>query len=169
MILLSVLFIRLWLQKPQQLPKSVGAFQNLPMVMPSDDLVSSAKRKARRISPSKGRLKSQFFQFYLKPGLLIFIFLSGITNIAKREKNKAAKHIDALMKVCYLDFLLHILYKRKYVSNSLINLNFVINTGNSSTFENVSWKIPQEVYIAPLRTFSHRIDVWRWALWRGKI
>lgn len=32
----------------------VGAFQNLPMVMPSDDILSSAKRKARRVAPSKG-------------------------------------------------------------------------------------------------------------------
>ncbi|KAI3719364.1 hypothetical protein L6452_20261 [Arctium lappa] len=54
---------------------TVGAFQKLPMVMPSVDILSSALRKARRISPTK-----------------------GIANAAKREKNKGAKQLDALMK-----------------------------------------------------------------------
>ncbi|XP_020277050.1 nucleolar GTP-binding protein 1 [Asparagus officinalis] len=60
----------------KSLPKrETGAFQKLPMVMPSIDILSSAKRKARNVTPTK-----------------------GIANIAKRERNKAAKHLDALMK-----------------------------------------------------------------------
>ncbi|KAJ0430237.1 putative nucleolar GTP-binding protein [Helianthus annuus] len=54
---------------------TVGAFQKLPMVMPSVDIYYSALRKARRVSPTK-----------------------GIANAAKREKNKGAKQLDALMK-----------------------------------------------------------------------
>ncbi|KAF7838938.1 nucleolar GTP-binding protein 1 [Senna tora] len=45
------------------------------MVMPSIDILGSALRKARRTTPTK-----------------------GIANIAKREKNKGAKQLDALMK-----------------------------------------------------------------------
>ncbi|XP_075476303.1 uncharacterized protein LOC142517759 [Primulina tabacum] len=55
--------------------ETVGAFQKLPMVMPSVDILYSALRKAKRISPTK-----------------------GIANIAKREKNRGAKQLDALMK-----------------------------------------------------------------------
>ncbi|KAK9094495.1 hypothetical protein Scep_025964 [Stephania cephalantha] len=55
--------------------ETVGAFQKLPMVMPSIDIISSAMRKAKRVGPTK-----------------------GIANIAKREKNKGAKQLDALMK-----------------------------------------------------------------------
>ncbi|XP_076889936.1 uncharacterized protein LOC143540855 [Bidens hawaiensis] len=54
---------------------TVGAFQKLPMVMPSVDILYSALRKARRVTPTK-----------------------GIANAAKREKNKGAKQLDALMK-----------------------------------------------------------------------
>ncbi|XP_030548772.1 nucleolar GTP-binding protein 1 [Rhodamnia argentea] len=55
--------------------ENVGAFQKLPMVMPSVDILYSALRKAKRTSPTK-----------------------GIANIAKRERNKGAKQLDALMK-----------------------------------------------------------------------
>ncbi|KAL4568280.1 hypothetical protein LXL04_023889 [Taraxacum kok-saghyz] len=54
---------------------TVGAFQKLPMVMPSVDILYSSLRKVKRISPTK-----------------------GIANAAKREKNKGAKQLDALMK-----------------------------------------------------------------------
>ncbi|XP_076913516.1 nucleolar GTP-binding protein 1-like [Bidens hawaiensis] len=54
---------------------TVGAFQKLPMVMPSVDILYSALRKARRVTTTK-----------------------GIANAAKREKNKGAKQLDALMK-----------------------------------------------------------------------
>ncbi|KAL5220428.1 hypothetical protein ABZP36_025141 [Zizania latifolia] len=53
----------------------VGAFQRIPMVMPPIDILMSAQRKARNVPPTK-----------------------GITNIAKRERNKGAKQLDALMK-----------------------------------------------------------------------
>lgn len=33
---------------------TVGAFQKLPMVMPSVDILHSALRKARRVTPTKG-------------------------------------------------------------------------------------------------------------------
>ncbi|KAL1568091.1 nucleolar GTP-binding protein 1 isoform X1 [Salvia divinorum] len=55
--------------------EAVGAFQKLPMVMPSIDILYSALKKAKRVSPTK-----------------------GIANIAKRERNKGAKQLDALMK-----------------------------------------------------------------------
>ncbi|OMO83055.1 hypothetical protein CCACVL1_11579 [Corchorus capsularis] len=53
----------------------IGAFQKLPMVMPSVDIFQSALRKAKRVLPTK-----------------------GIANIAKRERNRGAKQLDALMK-----------------------------------------------------------------------
>jgi nucleolar GTP-binding protein len=34
--------------------ESVGAFQKLPMVMPSVDILYSALRKAKRVPPTKG-------------------------------------------------------------------------------------------------------------------
>ncbi|XP_011085256.1 nucleolar GTP-binding protein 1 isoform X2 [Sesamum indicum] len=55
--------------------EAVGAFQKLPMVMPSVDILYSALRKAKRVSPTK-----------------------GIANVAKRERNRGAKQLDALMK-----------------------------------------------------------------------
>ncbi|KAJ4958064.1 hypothetical protein NE237_025175 [Protea cynaroides] len=55
--------------------ETVGAFQKLPMVMPSIDILYSALRKAKRITPTK-----------------------GIANVAKRERNRGAKQLDALMK-----------------------------------------------------------------------
>ncbi|KAD7117218.1 hypothetical protein E3N88_04486 [Mikania micrantha] len=66
----------------------VGAFQKLPMVMPSIDIYYSALRKARRVSPTK-----------------------GIANAAKREKNKGAKQLDALMKELTLPLKI---YKEKF-------------------------------------------------------
>lgn len=55
--------------------ENVGAFQKLPVVMPYVDILYSALRKAKRVSPTK-----------------------GIANAAKRERNKGAKQLDALMK-----------------------------------------------------------------------
>ncbi|KDP28914.1 hypothetical protein JCGZ_14685 [Jatropha curcas] len=84
--------------------ETVGAFQKLPMVMPSVDIFYSALRKAKRVPPTK-----------------------GIANIAKRERNKGAKQLDALMKQLavplreYLDNF----PKRKYLhpyERSLIEL-----------------------------------------------
>ncbi|WJX75980.1 hypothetical protein P8452_59454 [Trifolium repens] len=63
------------MEKPSRTIESIGAFQKLPVVMPSIDILGSALRKARRVSATK-----------------------GIVNIAKREKNKGAKQLDALMK-----------------------------------------------------------------------
>ncbi|WRX16176.1 Nucleolar GTP-binding protein 1 [Theobroma cacao] len=68
---------------PQNKPKdkrspqveTIGAFQKLPMVMPSVDIFHSAMRKAKRVLPTK-----------------------GIANIARRERNRGAKQLDALMK-----------------------------------------------------------------------
>ncbi|GLJ07098.1 hypothetical protein SUGI_0058190 [Cryptomeria japonica] len=55
--------------------QNVGAFQSLPMVMPSKDILCSAMRKAKMVGPTK-----------------------GIINLAKRERNRGAKQLDALMK-----------------------------------------------------------------------
>nr|CAD1820782.1 unnamed protein product [Ananas comosus var. bracteatus] len=63
------------LEKASKKHETVGAFQKLPMVMPAIDILSSAQRKARNVPPTK-----------------------GIANIAKREKNRGAKQLDALMK-----------------------------------------------------------------------
>ncbi|XP_024192190.1 nucleolar GTP-binding protein 1 isoform X2 [Rosa chinensis] len=52
-------------KSPEKL-EGVGAFQKLPMVMPSVDILYSALRKAKKIAPTK-----------------------GIANIAKRERNRA--------------------------------------------------------------------------------
>ncbi|KAK8939148.1 putative tRNA modification GTPase mnmE [Platanthera zijinensis] len=62
-------------EKSLKIVETVGAFQKLPMVMPSADILSSALRKARNVTATK-----------------------GIANIAKRERNKGAKQLDALMK-----------------------------------------------------------------------
>ncbi|XP_021897965.1 nucleolar GTP-binding protein 1 [Carica papaya] len=84
--------------------ENIGAFQKLPMVMPSVDIYYSARRKVKRVQPTK-----------------------GIANIAKRERNKGAKQLDALMKELavplrgYLDNF----PKRKYLhpyERSLIEL-----------------------------------------------
>ncbi|KAL5566122.1 hypothetical protein UlMin_029286 [Ulmus minor] len=61
--------------KSSQPLENIGAFQKLPMVMPAFDILYSALRKAKRVSPTK-----------------------GIANIAKRERNRGAKQLDALMK-----------------------------------------------------------------------
>ncbi|KAE9459958.1 hypothetical protein C3L33_08157, partial [Rhododendron williamsianum] len=55
--------------------ETVGAFQKLPVVMPSVDILYSSLRKARKVSATK-----------------------GIPNAAKRERNKGAKQLDTLMK-----------------------------------------------------------------------
>ncbi|ERN01034.1 hypothetical protein AMTR_s00002p00146270 [Amborella trichopoda] len=61
--------------KPPQKLEKTGAFQKLPMVLPSNDLLLSALKKAKRVSPTK-----------------------GIANIAKRERNRGARQLDQLMK-----------------------------------------------------------------------
>lgn len=43
--------------------EAVGAFQKLPMVMPSIDILYSALKKARRVSPTKGN-SIKVFLFY---------------------------------------------------------------------------------------------------------
>ncbi|KAH7289275.1 hypothetical protein KP509_31G067600 [Ceratopteris richardii] len=55
--------------------KSLGAFQHLPMVSCANELLGCALKKARNVGPTK-----------------------GIGNIAKRERNKGAKQLDALTK-----------------------------------------------------------------------
>lgn len=53
-----------WLQekeKPSKNLESVGAFQKLPMVMPSLDIFYSALKKAKRVSPTKGIFSSMWF------------------------------------------------------------------------------------------------------------
>ncbi|EFJ11641.1 hypothetical protein SELMODRAFT_158629 [Selaginella moellendorffii] len=53
----------------------VGAFQQLPMVVPAEEILASALKAAKRVPPSK-----------------------VISNIAKRERNRGARQLDALMK-----------------------------------------------------------------------
>ncbi|KAL4296605.1 hypothetical protein GQ457_12G008150 [Hibiscus cannabinus] len=86
--------------------ESIGAFQKLPMVMPSVDILHSALRKAKRVLPTK-----------------------GIANIAKRERNRGAKQLDALMKELaiplrgYLENFPKRIYLHPY-ERSLIELTF---------------------------------------------
>lgn len=40
--------------------EAVGAFQKLPMVMPSVDILYSSLRKAKRVSPTKGNFVKIF-------------------------------------------------------------------------------------------------------------
>ncbi|TYK17462.1 nucleolar GTP-binding protein 1 isoform X1 [Cucumis melo var. makuwa] len=61
--------------EPSKSLENMGAFQKLPMVMPSIDILHSALKTAKRVSPTK-----------------------GIANIAKRERNRGAKQLDTLMK-----------------------------------------------------------------------
>ncbi|XBH76186.1 hypothetical protein VPH35_102870 [Triticum aestivum] len=90
----------------------VGAFQRIPMVMPATDILMSAQRKSRNVPPTKGILQfniyfSIFFlvatmtfhiQFWVTYFVSRSIYSVGIQNIAKRERNKGAKQLDALMK-----------------------------------------------------------------------
>ncbi|PKA66274.1 Nucleolar GTP-binding protein 1 [Apostasia shenzhenica] len=90
--------------KEKSLETKVGAFQILPMVMPSVDILSSAQRKARNVTATK-----------------------GIANIAKRERNKAAKQLDTLMKELAVPLRVYIekFPKRQYLhpyESSLIEL-----------------------------------------------
>ncbi|CAN0900427.1 GTP-binding protein 4 [Linum grandiflorum] len=90
--------------KPSLSIDTVGAFQKLPMVMPSVDILASAVRKAKRVQPTK-----------------------GIANIAKRERNRGAKRLDALMKELAAPLKAYIenFPKRKYLhpyERSLVEL-----------------------------------------------
>ncbi|KAL3683322.1 hypothetical protein R1sor_001344 [Riccia sorocarpa] len=61
-------------QKTSMEPK-LGAFQQMPMVAPANEILVSAIRRAKMLKATK-----------------------GIVNAAKRERNKGAKQLDALMK-----------------------------------------------------------------------
>ncbi|KAK8972738.1 hypothetical protein V6N11_012932 [Hibiscus sabdariffa] len=86
--------------------ESIGAFQKLPRVMPSVDILQSVLRKAKRVLPTK-----------------------GIANIAKRERNRGAKQLDALMKELaiplrgYIENFPKRIYLHPY-ERSLIELTF---------------------------------------------
>ncbi|KAB2013837.1 hypothetical protein ES319_D09G184600v1 [Gossypium barbadense] len=94
--------------KPKSLAKveTIDAFQKLPMVMPSVDIFQSASRKAKRVLPTK-----------------------GIANVAKRERNRGAKQLDALMKELavplrgYIENFPKRIYLHPY-ERSLIELTF---------------------------------------------
>lgn len=90
--------------------ETIGAFQKLPMVMPSTDILQSALRKAKRVSPTKGKWYFYVIRLilpeYIYVELKVLKFrsacLTGIANIAKRERNRGAKQLDALMKANFL-------------------------------------------------------------------
>lgn len=65
--------------------KQLGAFQHLPMVVCPSELLGSALKKARNVGPTR-----------------------GIGNIAKRERNKGAKQLDALTKELALPLRVYI-------------------------------------------------------------
>ncbi|KAK8512120.1 hypothetical protein V6N13_097202 [Hibiscus sabdariffa] len=94
--------------------ESIGAFQKLPRVMPSVDILQSVLRKAKRVLPTKA--------WHLVSHL-------GIANIAKRERNRGAKQLDALMKELaiplrgYIENFPKRIYLHPY-ERSLIELTF---------------------------------------------
>ncbi|CAN1310300.1 Nucleolar GTP-binding protein 1 [Linum perenne] len=103
--------------KPSLGIDTVGAFQKLPMVMPSVDILASAVRKAKRVQPTK-----------------------GIANIAKRERNRGAKRLDALMKELAAPLKTYVdnFPKRKYLhpyERSLVEL-----TLGDGVYEEVSFE-----------------------------
>lgn len=51
-------------------------------------------------SLSNQRLLSLYAILFSWDAFILYLILLGISNIAKRERNKAAKQLDALMKVC---------------------------------------------------------------------
>ncbi|KAL6840870.1 hypothetical protein ACP4OV_029396 [Aristida adscensionis] len=94
------------LKGEHQKQETVGAFQKIPMVMPATDILMSAQRKSRNVPPTK-----------------------GISNIAKRERNKGAKQLDALMKELSVPLRTYTenFPKKKYLhpyERSLIELTF---------------------------------------------
>lgn len=99
--------------------KELGAFQHLPMVACSSDLLGSALRKARNVGPTR-----------------------GINNIAKRERNRGAKQLDTLTKELALPLRVYIeKFPRKHhlhaYEYSLIDLTF--GTGKyEEVLENVN-------------------------------
>ncbi|MCO5601589.1 hypothetical protein L7F22_055712 [Adiantum nelumboides] len=101
------------------LTKDLGAFQHLPMVACSSDILGSALRKARIIGPTR-----------------------GIGNIAKRERNKGAKQLDTLTKELALPLRVYVeKFPRKQhlhaYEYSLIDLTF--GTGKyEEVLENVN-------------------------------
>jgi len=101
--------------------ETVGAFQKIPMVMPATDILMSAQRKSRNVPPTKGmihltichrtllwRVKIILFNIWFQRQMFALWSACnvGIANIAKRERNKGAKQLDALMKVSLFVFLL---------------------------------------------------------------
>lgn len=48
---------------PSKSLENMGAFQKLPMVMPSIDILHSALKTAKRVSPTKGTFSSMRFCF----------------------------------------------------------------------------------------------------------
>lgn len=84
------------------------------MVMPATDILMSAQRKSRNVPPTKGIIPLTIYCSFFFPSespitfhmafsvtklVLQSICSVGIANIAKRERNKGAKQLDALMKV----------------------------------------------------------------------
>ncbi|KAK3037791.1 hypothetical protein RJ639_030710 [Escallonia herrerae] len=105
-------------EKAAAVLETVGAFQKLPMVMPSVDIFHSAMRKAKRVPPTK-----------------------GIANAAKRERNKGAKQLDALMKELAVPLRT---YRDNFPSKKHLHpyerslIELTLGDGN---YEEVLWKI----------------------------
>lgn len=71
--------------------------QTLPMVQPAYELLGTALKKARHVKPTKGM--SVLKPLKIASRISLPILFLGITNIAKRERNRGAKQLDALTKV----------------------------------------------------------------------
>ena len=76
--------------------ESLGAFQKLPMVMPSIDLYSSALRKSKRVQPTKGCTLIPFFthSFLQTLELSLYLFWQALLIL---QSEKGIEVLNSLM------------------------------------------------------------------------
>nr|GMD29768.1 nucleolar GTP-binding protein 1 [Ipomoea batatas] len=132
-------------EKSKATVENTGAFRKLPMVMPSIDILYSALRKAKKVSPTK-----------------------GIANIAKRERNRGAKQLDALLKELALPLRTYkeIFPRKEYLhpyERSLIELT--LGDGN---YEAVKlqiclkfWMVDWSMHVCPYSSWSYSYYHWQ--------
>lgn len=131
--------------------------------MPSVDILHSALRKAKRVSPTKGNLLLYLCTFYFHLIIVVSILvfdssiyewkvllhlvkmLTGIANAAKRERNKGAKQLDALMKVRFSNRLMLLI--GGYIYNFDIFIRNIIYIDHS-------FYIWMQELAVPLRTYK---------------
>lgn len=97
----------------------------------------------------------------------------GIHNIAKRERNRGAKQLDALMKVRHEVSLFFSLYNLSSLLFSVVVLltyfrvKLFFNTGISCSFKKIHGNLPQQAISTSIWEISYWTDFRWWQLWRG--